>query len=84
MIYKSNSSILELEAPVVPDTSLLQLATNRDLFLDLLLPRDARVSGDVVVSFIILVMLCLLLFVYTEVILGRNGSRRRMNSLIFT
>ena len=74
----------------MPDTSLLQLATNRDLFLDLLLPRvlllprDARVSGDVVVSVIILVMLCLLLFVYTEVILGRNGSRMRMNSLIFT
>ena len=71
MIYKSKSSILELEATVVPDTSLLQLATNRDLFLDLLLPRDARVSGDVVVSVIILVMLCLLLFVYTEVILGK-------------
>lgn len=75
MIYKSKSSILEMEAPVVPDTSLLHLSTNRDFFLDLLLPRvlllprDARVSGDVVVSFIILVMLCLLLFVYTEVIL---------------
>ena len=68
----------------MPDTSLLQLATNRDLFLDLLLPRDARVSGDVVVSVIILVMLCLLLFVYTEVILGRNGSKMRMNSPIFT